>query len=300
MGLLSYLMTISAIGVGLFALAKRNHERAGAPRQEQFIPFKKYGDDTKQPLVIVPGLDGVTAFFSDIVPELALNFHVVMFNLPLASPPLSRAAVEGERYDMSYIARRLAGVMEDAGIKGGASIVGESFGGMVAQRLALDFPDKVEGLVLLSSLAKLELPPSVKFKADFVLPVVESIGYLLPFVAQSLFSVAHMPDVVEKDEPLWAKHLVLKEASWVDHWSVMARTKIALDFDTTHELENIKTGALVLFGENDTFTATGAQQLIDGIEGSRKVGLPGGHLCHITSPKAFSEAVTDYLLVSSS
>ncbi|CAN0428189.1 unnamed protein product, partial [Ectocarpus fasciculatus] len=108
-------------------------------------------------------------------------------------------------------------------------------------------------------------------KADFVLPVVESIGYLLPFVAQSLFSVAHMPDVVEKDEPLWAKHLVLKEASWVDHWSVMARTKIALDFDTTDELENIKTGALVLFGENDTFTATGAQQLLDGIEGSRKV-----------------------------
>lgn len=25
-------------------------------------------------------------------------------------------------------------------------------------------------------------------------------------------------------------------------------------------------------------------------------GLPGGHLCHITSPEAFSQAVTEYLL----
>lgn len=41
------------------------------------------------------------------------------------------------------------------------------------------------------------------------------------------------------------------------------------------QLENIKTGALVLFGENDTFTATGTQQLIDGIEGSRKVVSDG-------------------------
>lgn len=36
-----------------------------------------------------------------------------MFNLPLASPPLSRAAAEGEKYDMPLIARRLAEVMDD-------------------------------------------------------------------------------------------------------------------------------------------------------------------------------------------
>lgn len=37
------------------------------------------------------------------------------------------------------------------------------------------------------------------------------------------------------------------------------------------QLKKIKTGALVLFGEDDTFTATGAQQLLDGIEGSKKM-----------------------------
>lgn len=296
MGFLSYAMTICTIGVGLAALARSNHERAVVSREEEFIRYKAYGDESKQPLVIVPGLDGVTAFFADVLPELTLNFHVVMFNLPLVVPPLSQAAADAEVYDMPYIARSLAGVMDEAGIKGGASIVGESFGGMVAQQLALDFPDKVDRLVLLSSLAKPELTPSVLFKVNFVLPVVETIGYVAPFLAQSLFSVAHLPDVVEKHEPLWAKHLFLKEASWSDHWSVMKRVRIALAFDTTAELAKIKTGALVMFGKDDTFTAAGAQQLLDGIKGSKAMGLPGGHLCHITNPKAFSKAVTEYLV----
>ncbi|CAN0205184.1 unnamed protein product, partial [Ectocarpus fasciculatus] len=60
-------------------------------------------------------------------------------------------------------------------------------------------------LVLLSSLAKPDLTPVVRFK-------------------------------VEKHEPRWAKRVFLKEASFAHHWSVMARTKIALSFDTTDEV----------------------------------------------------------------
>lgn len=36
-----------------------------------------------------------------------------MFNLPLAAPPLSTAAAEGETYGMPLIAKRLAEVMDD-------------------------------------------------------------------------------------------------------------------------------------------------------------------------------------------
>ena len=35
------------------------------------------------------------------------------------------------------------------------------------------------------------------------------------------------------------------------------------------QLAKIKTGALVMFGTDDTFTAAGAQQLLDGIKGSK-------------------------------
>lgn len=41
---------------------------------------------------------------------------------------------------------------------------------------------------------------------------------------------------VENHEPAWAKNLFVKEASWADHYSVMARTNLALDFDTVAEV----------------------------------------------------------------
>lgn len=37
------------------------------------------------------------------------------------------------------------------------------------------------------------------------------------------------------------------------------------------QLAKIKTGALVMFGTDDTFTAAGAQQLLDGIKGSKAI-----------------------------
>ncbi|CAM9771800.1 unnamed protein product, partial [Ectocarpus sp. 8 AP-2014] len=55
--------------------ARHRHVKAGLtpPSEEDFIPYRSYGDPSKQPLVIVPGLDGATAFFSDVLPELTLN-----------------------------------------------------------------------------------------------------------------------------------------------------------------------------------------------------------------------------------
>ncbi|CAM9314624.1 unnamed protein product [Choristocarpus tenellus] len=272
-----------------------------------FFPFKEYGDSSNPPLVLIPGLDGITAFFSDSVPELTPYFHVIVLNLPLAKHPFTRWRTGGNgkgegKYTLAYIAQKIAAAMDEAsspsldfaGIEGGAPVVGESFGGMIAQRLALDFPEKVTKLVLLSSLAKTELTPVVKFKATFLLPIVEALGFALPSVAQSIFAKVHVSDVVESHEADWVKKLFLKEASWAHHYSVMARCKVALHHDTTAELDKIKVGALIMYGEDDTFTEVGAKQLLEGIAGSIAQGLPGGHLPHVSRPKEFAAAVTSY------
>lgn len=49
------------------------------------------------------------------------------------------------------------------------------------------------------------------------------------------------------------------------------------------QLKKIKTGALVLFGKDDSFTSTGTQQLLDGIEGSREMVSLIAALVHLRS-----------------
>ena len=52
-------------------------------RQELWRPFryKQYGEGA--PVVIIPGLDGVTEFFADITPQLTPRHRVIVYYLPL-------------------------------------------------------------------------------------------------------------------------------------------------------------------------------------------------------------------------
>ena len=45
--------------------------------------YRAYGDRAKPPLVVIPGLDGCTVFFSGVIPELVRDFFVVVYDLPL-------------------------------------------------------------------------------------------------------------------------------------------------------------------------------------------------------------------------
>jgi pimeloyl-ACP methyl ester carboxylesterase len=56
--------------------------------------------------------------------------------------------------------------------------LGESFGGVVAQIFTTEHPSMVDGLVLLSSKAKMVLSPEMKFKLVYLLPILQVFGKL--------------------------------------------------------------------------------------------------------------------------
>ena len=127
--------------------------------------YSTYGDRAKQPLVIIPGLDGCTVFFQGVVPELVRDFFVVVYDLPLYN---------GQNYTFSYLAADVTKALDELAIER-AAIVGESLR-VASWRSTWPWNTlkRVAALVLLSSLAKTELTAVVKLKLHVLLPGASS------------------------------------------------------------------------------------------------------------------------------
>lgn len=225
-------------------------------------------------LVMLPGLDGCTSFLNPLALHAAPYYNVVIVHLPLST---SR-----ESMSLRSIAMYVQEVIEPYDE---VVLFGESFGGVVAQYLALLNPEKVSHLVLLSSLARTALSNAVWLKVTFVLPLLRTLGWLLPGTAQTLFAYVHSFDVVSSSEPAYLRSIFIREASWAHHFSVMSRVSLILDLDITAEVGTIQTPTLLIYGEEDHFTKNMSIELSGIINKSTILSIPSaGHLPHITAP----------------
>lgn len=247
-------------------------------RKKRAFKYKKYGYGT--PLVIIPGLDGVTEFFEDIVPELSCHFTVIVYHLPL----LAEAKAVGEKYTFDFIVRDLKKVFDDLSVKK-AHIIAESFGGVVTQIFALRHPDSVKRLILISTAPHFEISGMNRFLMKF-----------LPITPQWLFARVHVKDVCEPGDPEWARSKFIREASWADRSSVMARINIVSRVDLRDKISEIKMPALLVVGGADRFTGEVSEKMCNSLNNCKIVEIEGGgHLCHMTHPDKFLEETANFL-----
>lgn len=99
----------------------------------------------KRVLVMLPGLgDGLRSVKGTAVP-MAVMYR--MFTKPFTVYMFSRKSKLPEGHTTRDMARDLAEAMERLGIEK-ADVFGVSMGGMIAQHLAIDFPERVNKLIL--------------------------------------------------------------------------------------------------------------------------------------------------------
>jgi pimeloyl-ACP methyl ester carboxylesterase len=260
------------------------------------VHYQEFGDPAAPMLLLIHGYTASTYVWKTSAPILAANgFHVIAPDL------LGFGYSDKPRwfdYSIESQARMISRFMNRLGI-GRATVVGSSYGGAVAATLALDYPERVEKLVLVDAVCN----DGPKNHPLLKLAALPGIGEAItPFILDSkAFAKRRMHNTLAPAN----HHLITRERidsvvrplSAADaHHSVLetSRNWHAKRIERDASLINQQT--LIIWGEQDTVIPIGnGYKLHNAILNSSFVVLPScGHVPQEEKSELFSKLVTEF------
>lgn len=248
-------------------------------------------DTARGAVLLVHGL-GYARWGWDGLPErlTAAGLDVVLFD----NRGIGGSDVPPGPYTAAQMATDAVAVLDAAGLDR-AHVVGSSLGGMVAQELALGWPQRVERLVLLSTTPGGEdAVPMPQQTVDLLqrMPEMEPVEALHAAITNALapHHVAARPELVQQilrhrlDAPQ-------DPAGW------QAQAHAGTTYDGGGRLGDIRAPTLVLHGDADTVVAPANGRLLaERIPDARHVELAGhGHLPFWEDPDRVAAELVDFL-----
>jgi pimeloyl-ACP methyl ester carboxylesterase len=196
------------------------------------------------PLLLITGLgSNLDLLPPSLVEGLSKHFKLVLFD----NRGTGRTDISDKEYTMKLLADDTMGLMNALGISE-AHVLGMSMGGMIAQELAIDYPEKVSKLILYSthcggskSVESLQKVPETPIDPSRMSP--EEHRKALTTVATEDF-IKENHDWVKLMAQKRLIHPTLKEA-YVRQLNAIRK------FDTFERLHQIKTPTLILHGRKD-------------------------------------------------
>ena len=198
------------------------------------------------PLIMIMGLSGnINWWDPHLIAKLSTKFQLVVFD----NRGAGRTDTSNRKYTVKLFADDSAGLMDALGISR-AHVLGISMGGMIAQELALSYPEKVGKLILCSTTCggPKSVPPSEKalemLTADNrALSHEEVIRMAIPFLVTGKF-IEDNPDLVEFKTRQMLK-VPISNAAYIRQLDAI------MEFDAYERLSQIKVPTLILHGKQD-------------------------------------------------
>lgn len=260
------------------------------------VHFQEFGEVNNPTLLLIHGYTASTFVWEMVAPQLAdEGFHVVAVDLLGFGFSDKPASFD---YTITSQARMISRFMNRIGI-GTATIVGSSYGGAVGSTLALDYPERVEKLVLVDAVCNDEVlsHPLLKIAS------VPGIGELLaPFLVDSralqkrrmqgtLAPANHHLITKERIESV-NRPLRAKDA----HHSVLATARNWNACRIEDDAQYIKQPTLIIWGEEDSvIPIENGEKLYNSILNSRLVVLKNcGHVPQEEKPELFVSLVSGF------
>jgi pimeloyl-ACP methyl ester carboxylesterase len=259
------------------------------------VHYQEAGDADSPVMILIHGFASSTLVWSKVLLPLAeAGYRVIapdMLGYGYSSKP------RNVEYTIGSQAKMIAGLLEHLKIPR-AYIVGSSYGAAVAATIALDYPEKVERLVLVGAVTNND-PTRYLVMRLFRSPLIGDL--VSPFLLGSRRLLRRRMKRVY-DRHAWvlderrveARHLPLRAAN--THRAIL-RTVRRWDAERiSQDAHKIEQPTMILWGENDReVPLPNAESLHQKIDGSRLIIFRNcGHLPHEEFPLEFSEIVSDF------
>jgi pimeloyl-ACP methyl ester carboxylesterase len=249
-----------------------------------------------KPVVFVHGLSGQWQNWLENIPRTALDRRVVAVDLPgfgVSGPVPGEVTIPGYGRIVEELCERLE--------LGAVALVGNSMGGFITAETAIQFPARVERLVLVSAAGI----SSVDERAAPILTLgrigAASMAAGVPYGRR----IAARPGVRHFVLGLVARHpsLLAPDLAYEGFIRGSATSgfnpalRAVLGYDFRHRLPEIACPTLIVWGEQDAVIPVRDAQVFERlIPDSRKVVMRDtGHVSMAERPEAFNELLVDFL-----
>ena len=235
-----------------------------------------------QPLVFIGGLGTDLSFWKRQLPTLKKHCKVVAFD--------NRGAGKSDKPNGPYSTRIMADdtveLLDSLGLHR-ADVLGYSLGGMIAQELAINYPERVARLILCSTLSNYEGESGLTDKGKQLvgLPKLRYLWELVSLVFDSPF----------RRIAQFIKRTLASNEAYVRGYRAQAEANFK--HDTLSRLPLIKAPTLVLVGSNDRLIRPSSSDvLVSKIPSAKLVKIKdGSHDMCIEMSKAFNTEILNFL-----
>lgn len=252
------------------------------------IYYKEYGKGA--PLLLIAGLGSDSTSWLPVIIGLSKHYRVIVFDhrgVGQSTEDNSGITIENMVSDTVSLIKGLS--------LSKTNVLGHSMGGMIAMKLAIDYPELVDKLILCATSTKVNNRNKNLF-TDMVANLISGMDKRMWF--RNLFYWILSPDFFEDSLLLdQVVNMAINYRYPQSDKSFENQVNAIIDFNCTDEIDGIQCSTLIMFGGEDIlFPKLETEKILSRIPENTSVTLLNtAHSIHVDNPQGFINEVVGFI-----
>jgi pimeloyl-ACP methyl ester carboxylesterase len=260
------------------------------------VNYVDLGSGDGEPVVFVHGLGGQWQNWLENVPRVAQERRVIALDLP----GFGCSEMPRERISIPGYGQCVNALCDELGL-GHVAVVGNSMGGFIASEVAIQFPERVERLVLVSAAGI----SSTNVSRATALTAGRIAAAITAYTAARHHQIVRRPVTRHMALAFVARHpgRLAPDLAWEGLFKGVGKPgfddalRACLEYDFRERLPDIRCPTLIVWGEEDSvLPVRDSEEFERLIPDSRKVVMEDtGHVPQIERPGTFNDLLIEFL-----